>query len=34
VPAAKFWTLQWRELGLLLVLALALTGFSLWRIRR
>jgi ABC-type transport system involved in multi-copper enzyme maturation permease subunit len=33
-PASRFWGLQWREAGLFLVLALALTGFSFWRIRR
>ena len=32
--ANKFWTLQWREFGLFLLLALGLTGFSFWRIRR
>lgn len=29
-----FWDLQWREFGFFLVLALALSGFSFWRIRR
>ncbi|MET0884518.1 MAG: ABC transporter permease [Acidimicrobiales bacterium] len=33
-PAAHFWGLQWRETGLLLVLAAGLTGFCFWRIRR
>ncbi|TDD45491.1 ABC transporter permease [Kribbella antibiotica] len=32
--ADKFWALQWREFGLFFLLALALTGFSFWRIRR
>ena len=32
--ANRFWELQWREFGLFLLLALALTGFSFWRIRR
>jgi ABC-type transport system involved in multi-copper enzyme maturation permease subunit len=32
--ADKFWALQWREFGLFMVLALLLTGFSFWRIRR
>jgi ABC-2 family transporter len=33
-PAANFWTLQWRETALLLVLALLLTAFTFWRIHR
>ncbi|WP_350281160.1 ABC transporter permease subunit [Kribbella sp. HUAS MG21] len=32
--ADKFWALQWREFGLFLALAVLLTGFSFWRIRR
>lgn len=32
--AKDFWALQWREFGLFLLLALGLTGFSFWRIRR
>jgi hypothetical protein len=32
--ADTFWNLQWREFGLFLLLALGLTGFSFWRIRR
>jgi hypothetical protein len=32
--ADTFWDLQWREFGLFMLLALALTGFSFWRIRR
>ncbi|GAA2794229.1 ABC transporter permease [Kribbella solani] len=32
--ADTFWALQWREFGLFFVLALLLTGFSFWRIRR
>ncbi|NIK56739.1 ABC transporter permease subunit [Kribbella shirazensis] len=32
--ADTFWALQWREFGLFLLLALGLTGFSFWRIRR
>ncbi|MEU6768070.1 transporter [Streptomyces sp. NPDC046853] len=33
-PAGNFWTLQWAETGLCLALALALTGFCAWWIRR
>ncbi|WP_225804930.1 transporter [Streptomyces sp. NK15101] len=33
-PAGNFWTLQWAETGLHLGLALALTGFCAWWIRR
>ncbi|MDJ1135021.1 transporter [Streptomyces iconiensis] len=33
-PAGNFWTLQWTETGLYLSLALALTGFCAWWIRR
>jgi hypothetical protein len=33
-PASRFWTLQAIETGLLLGLALLLTGFCFWRIRR
>jgi ABC-type transport system involved in multi-copper enzyme maturation permease subunit len=32
-PASHFWALQWRETGILLALALLLTGFCFWRIR-
>jgi ABC-type transport system involved in multi-copper enzyme maturation permease subunit len=32
--ADKFWALQWREFGFFLALALLLSGFSFWRIRR
>ncbi|MGW1344903.1 ABC transporter permease [Kribbella sp. NPDC002412] len=32
--ANTFWALQWREFGLFILLALGLTGFSFWRIRR
>ncbi|MFG1620784.1 ABC transporter permease [Kribbella sp. NPDC049227] len=32
--ANTFWALQWREFGFFLLLALGLTGFSFWRIRR
>ncbi|MFF0345927.1 ABC transporter permease [Kribbella sp. NPDC004875] len=32
--AGTFWDLQWREFGLFVLLALGLTGFSFWRIRR
>ncbi|MFF9572056.1 hypothetical protein [Streptomyces sp. NPDC014685] len=32
--AGNFWTLQWVETGLCLGLALALTGFCAWWIRR
>jgi hypothetical protein len=34
VPGTKFWTVQWREFGFLVVLSLALSAFSLWWIRR
>lgn len=33
-PASRFWALQWRETGILLLLAAGLTGFCFWRIRR
>jgi hypothetical protein len=33
-PASAFWSLQWREAGLLVVGALLLSGFAFWRIRR
>jgi len=33
-PPSQFWALQWREAGILLTLALGLTGFCFWRIRR
>ncbi|WP_345695243.1 hypothetical protein [Kitasatospora terrestris] len=33
-PAGNFWALQWAEAGLYLGLALALTGFCVWWIRR
>ncbi|MER5226500.1 transporter [Streptomyces flaveus] len=33
-PAGNFWNLQWAETGLYLGLALALTGFCAWWIRR
>lgn len=32
-PASRYWPLQWYETGIYLALALALTGFCLWRIR-
>ncbi|KAA1423658.1 ABC transporter permease subunit [Mumia zhuanghuii] len=32
-PTSSFWTLQWRESALLLVLALGLGGLCFWRIR-
>ncbi|MBW9215845.1 ABC transporter permease [Mumia sp. zg.B53] len=32
-PSSAFWTLQWRETALLLVLALGLGGLCFWRIR-
>jgi hypothetical protein len=32
--ANRFWELKWREFGFFLLLALALTGFSFWQIRR
>ena len=33
-PASRFWTMQWRETGILLLLSAAVTGFCFWRIRR
>ncbi|MFD7500090.1 transporter [Streptomyces sp. NPDC059850] len=33
-PARNFWALQWAETGLYIALALALTGFCAWWIRR
>lgn len=33
-PADRFWTIQWRETGLLAGLALLLTAFTFWRLRR
>lgn len=33
-PAGRFWALQLRETAIFLTLALALTAFSFWRIRR
>ncbi|ABP55761.1 hypothetical protein Strop_3327 [Salinispora tropica CNB-440] len=34
VPAGNFWLAQWRELGILITLAAALSLISLWWIRR
>jgi len=34
VPGSKFWTLQWREFGVLVAMTAALSVFSLWWIRR
>jgi hypothetical protein len=34
VPAARFWTLQWREAGLLLAVALLISGVCVWWVRR
>jgi len=34
VPASSFWALQWSEFGFLIALTLALSGFSLWWVRR
>jgi len=34
VPGAKFWTLQWREFGVLFALAAVLSLVNLWWIRR
>jgi hypothetical protein len=34
VPGSRFWSLQWRTFGVLLLLTLALCWFSLWRIER
>lgn len=33
-PASRFWALQWQETAIFLTLALLLTGFCFWRIRR
>jgi hypothetical protein len=33
-PASRFWALQWRETAMFLTLALLLTGFCFWRVRR
>ena len=33
-PASRYWAFQWTEAGIYLALALALVGFSFWRIRR
>jgi hypothetical protein len=34
VPAARFWALQWRELGVLIVISLAVAALCGWWIRR
>jgi len=34
VPGSSFWSLQWREFGVLIALTLGLSWFSLWWIRR
>ncbi|MBG6105670.1 ABC transporter permease subunit [Micromonospora vinacea] len=34
VPGSKFWTLQWREFGVLIALTVVLALFSLWWVRR
>lgn len=33
-PAERYWSFQWRELAILLVPTVLLSGFVLWRIRR
>jgi hypothetical protein len=33
-PASRFWTLQWAEAGLFLVLTAAACGLCAWRIGR
>lgn len=33
-PASRYWEFQWIETGIFLTLALALAGFSFWRVRR
>jgi len=33
-PANRYWTFQWMELGLFVLLAAALSGFALWWVRR
>ena len=34
VPTSRYWALQWTETAIFLVLALALAGFSFWRLGR
>jgi hypothetical protein len=34
IPDNKFWTLQWRELGVLVAISLAVAAFCGWWIRR
>ena len=34
VPGSSFWSLQWRQFGVLMALTLGLSWFSLWWIRR
>jgi hypothetical protein len=34
IPETRFWTLQWRELGVLVVISMALAAFCGWWIRR
>ena len=34
VPGSQFWALQWREFGVLMILTLAVSAFSMRRIRR
>jgi hypothetical protein len=33
-PASRYWPFQWIETGTFLTLALALAGFSFWRLGR
>ncbi len=33
-PASRFWAFQWTETTIYVALALALAGYSFWRIRR
>jgi hypothetical protein len=33
-PASRYWTFQWYELGIFMVLALLLVGVCFWRVRR
>jgi len=33
-PASRFWTFQWIEFAIFIALALALAGFTLWRMKR
>jgi hypothetical protein len=34
LPASRYWTLQWYETAIFLMVSLGLTGFCFWRVRR